>query len=83
MATLIGAHKNYGTAYPTIAVIALVGNILPLVTRIPRKRQNVSEHLGEVAGQHSRSDWAVVTPSGNCGQAWRGRRITAQWLPVI
>jgi len=51
VATLIGAYKNYGTAYLTIAVIALVGNILPLVTRIPRKRQNVSEgYLGEVAG---------------------------------
>ncbi len=48
VATLIGAYKNYGTAYLTIAVIALVGNILPLVTRIPRKRQ-LRAGLGGVA----------------------------------
>ena len=51
VATLIGSHKNYGTAYLTIAVIALVATVLPLITKIPRKRQTVSEgYLGEVAG---------------------------------
>jgi OFA family oxalate/formate antiporter-like MFS transporter len=51
VATLIGTHKSYGTAYTTIAIIALVSMILPLITKIPRKRQTVSEgYLGEVAG---------------------------------
>jgi len=50
-ASLIGKDKNYVSAYTTIAVIALVGMILPLVTRIPRKRQSATEgYLGEVAG---------------------------------
>jgi MFS transporter, OFA family, oxalate/formate antiporter len=52
VANLIGNHKSYGTAYTTIAIIALVAMILPLITKIPRKRQTVSEgYLGEVAGE--------------------------------
>ena len=42
-ASLIGKDKNYSAAYLTIAVIALVATILPLVTKIPRKRSSASE----------------------------------------
>lgn len=51
VASLIGSTKNYGSAYTTIAVIALVATVLPLLTKIPRTRQTVTEgYLGEVAG---------------------------------
>ncbi len=42
---LIGSTKDYTTAYTTIGIIALVAIILPLITRIPRKRQSVDEGL--------------------------------------
>ena len=40
---LIGDNKDYTTAYTTIGVIALAAIVLPLVTRIPRKRQSADE----------------------------------------
>ena len=50
-AKLIGGDKDYTTAYTTIGIIALVAIVLPLVTRIPRTRQNASEGaLGAGAG---------------------------------
>ncbi|MFN2451872.1 MAG: OFA family MFS transporter [Candidatus Dormibacteria bacterium] len=50
-ASLIGKDKNYSAAYITIAVIALVAMVLPLLTKIPRKRSTASEgYLGQVAG---------------------------------
>jgi OFA family oxalate/formate antiporter-like MFS transporter len=42
-AKLIGTDKDYTTAYTVIGIIALVAIILPIVTRIPRTRQNASE----------------------------------------
>jgi len=42
---LIGSTKDYTTAYTTIGIIALVAIILPLITKIPRKRQSVDEGL--------------------------------------
>jgi OFA family oxalate/formate antiporter-like MFS transporter len=49
-AALIGASKNYATAYTVIAVIALAALVLPFITKIPRKRESAEEgYLGEVA----------------------------------
>ncbi len=42
---LIGSNKDYTTAYTTIGIIALVAMIIPLITKIPRKRQSVDEGL--------------------------------------
>ena len=39
-AALIGAEKNYSAAYTTIGIIALVAIVLPVVTRMPRVRQD-------------------------------------------
>jgi len=51
-ASLIGSTKGYTTAYTTIGIIALVAIALPLVTRIPRKRQDVAEgELGAAAAR--------------------------------
>jgi OFA family oxalate/formate antiporter-like MFS transporter len=44
-ASLIGSAKNYTTAYTVIAVIALLAIVLPLITRIPRRRQSTDEGL--------------------------------------
>lgn len=42
-ASLIGPEKNYTLAYTVIGIIALVGVALPIITRLPRTRQNASE----------------------------------------
>ena len=42
---LIGSNKDYTTAYTTIGIIALVAMIIPLITKIPRKRQSADEGL--------------------------------------
>ena len=42
-AKLIGADKDYSSAYTVIGIIALVAIILPIITRIPRTRKNTSE----------------------------------------
>ncbi len=42
---LIGSNKDYTTAYTTIGIIALGAMIIPLITKIPRKRQSVDEGL--------------------------------------
>jgi len=42
-ASLIGSDKSYTTAYTVIGIIALVGVVLPLITRIPRTRKTASE----------------------------------------
>jgi len=48
-AALIGSGKHYGTAYTTIAIIALVAVVLPFITRMPRTRHNAEEgSLGAV-----------------------------------
>jgi OFA family oxalate/formate antiporter-like MFS transporter len=39
---LIGAEKNYSTAYTTIGIIALVSVVLPFVTKMPRTRQRTT-----------------------------------------
>jgi OFA family oxalate/formate antiporter-like MFS transporter len=50
-ASLIGSGKHYNTAYTTIGIMALVAIILPLVTRIPRRRQSAGEgYIGETSG---------------------------------
>jgi OFA family oxalate/formate antiporter-like MFS transporter len=41
--SLIGNTKNYTLAYTVIGIIALIAIVLPLITRQPRVRQNVSE----------------------------------------
>ncbi len=43
VAKLIGADKDYTTAYTVIGIIALVAIVLPVLTRIPRTRKNASE----------------------------------------
>jgi len=49
---LIGSTKSYGVAYTTLGVIALVGMVLPFVTKIPRTRQTTAEGtLGEAAAR--------------------------------
>ncbi|MEP6697199.1 MAG: OFA family MFS transporter [Pseudonocardiales bacterium] len=51
-ASLIGSAKHYTTAYTVIAIIALVAIVVPLITRMPRKRQSADEGLvGEAATQ--------------------------------
>ncbi len=42
---LIGSNKDYTTAYTTIGIIALAAMIIPLITKIPRKRQSADEGL--------------------------------------
>jgi len=42
---LIGSNKDYTTAYTTIGIIALVAMVIPLITKIPRKRQSADEGL--------------------------------------
>ncbi len=44
-AQLIGANKNYTSAYTVIGVIALVSVALPLITKIPRTRKSADEGL--------------------------------------
>jgi OFA family oxalate/formate antiporter-like MFS transporter len=41
-AALIGSEKNYTLAYTTIGIITLVAIILPVVTRLPRVRKDVT-----------------------------------------
>jgi OFA family oxalate/formate antiporter-like MFS transporter len=43
-AALIGAEKNYTSAYTTIGIIALVAIALPVITKIPRVRNDGSRH---------------------------------------
>jgi OFA family oxalate/formate antiporter-like MFS transporter len=51
-AALIGADKNYASAYTTIGIIALVAIVLPVITRLPRTRKDASEGaLGAGAGR--------------------------------
>jgi len=40
---LIGSGKHYGTAYTTIAIIALLSVVLPFITRMPRTRHSATE----------------------------------------
>ena len=42
-AWLIGSARNYTTAYTTIGIITLIAIALPLITRMPRVRQDVAE----------------------------------------
>jgi MFS transporter, OFA family, oxalate/formate antiporter len=42
-AALIGSDKSYTTAYTVIGIIALVGVVLPVVTKMPRVRKDASE----------------------------------------
>ena len=42
-ASLIGGDKNYTSAYTVIGIMALVAIVLPLVTRMPRTRQDAGE----------------------------------------
>ena len=50
--SLIGSTKDYSAAYTTIGIIALVAIILPVVTRLPRVRQDAQEgQLGANAGR--------------------------------
>ena len=51
-AALIGADKDYATAYTTIGIIALVSIVLPVVTRLPRVRKDAAE--GELGAQAAR-----------------------------
>jgi OFA family oxalate/formate antiporter-like MFS transporter len=51
-AALIGADKDYATAYTTIGIIALVSIVLPAVTRLPRVRKDAAE--GELGAQAAR-----------------------------
>ncbi len=44
-AQLIGAEKDYTSAYTVIGVLALVSLALPLITKIPRTRQSEDEGL--------------------------------------
>ncbi|SDU81402.1 MFS transporter, OFA family, oxalate/formate antiporter [Microlunatus sagamiharensis] len=54
-ASLIGPDKAYTTAYTVIGIIALVGVVLPLITRIPRTRKTATEgSLGAEAGATGR-----------------------------
>ena len=50
---LIGAEKNYTAAYTTIGIITLIAIALPLITRIPRVRQDVTE--GELGAPSART----------------------------
>jgi OFA family oxalate/formate antiporter-like MFS transporter len=48
----IGSAKNYGLAYTTLGIIALVAIVLPVITKIPRTRQSTEEgSLGRPAGR--------------------------------
>lgn len=48
---LIGDGKNYGLAYTTLGIIALVALVLPFLTKIPRTRQTTEEgYLGKTTG---------------------------------
>jgi len=49
---LIGSNKDYTTAYTTIGIIALVAIVLPLITRMPRKRQSADEGTLGAAAAH-------------------------------
>jgi OFA family oxalate/formate antiporter-like MFS transporter len=42
-AALIGEDKDYTTAYTTIGIITLVAIVLPVITRLPRTRSDVTE----------------------------------------
>jgi OFA family oxalate/formate antiporter-like MFS transporter len=54
-AALIGANKDYSTAYTTIGIIALVAIILPVITRLPRVRHDAAEgELGSTSSQAAR-----------------------------
>jgi OFA family oxalate/formate antiporter-like MFS transporter len=54
-AELIGDDKDYTSAYTTIGIIALVAIILPVITRLPRTREDSSEGaLGASSGQATR-----------------------------
>jgi OFA family oxalate/formate antiporter-like MFS transporter len=54
-AKLIGEGKNYTLAYTTIAVIAAAAILLPLITKIPRRRQSADEgYFGETASPGSK-----------------------------
>jgi OFA family oxalate/formate antiporter-like MFS transporter len=49
-AALIGADKDYSSAYTVIGIITLVAIVLPLITRLPRVRQSATEgELGATA----------------------------------
>ena len=49
---LIGSTKNYGGAYTTLGIIALVAMVLPFLTRMPRTRQSAEEGaLGKPAAR--------------------------------
>ena len=45
ISALIGSTKNYTLAYTVIAVIALLGTTLTMITKIPRTRQDAREGL--------------------------------------
>ena len=45
ISALIGSAKNYTLAYTVIAVIALLGTTLTMITKIPRTRQDAREGL--------------------------------------
>jgi OFA family oxalate/formate antiporter-like MFS transporter len=51
-AALIGSEKNYTLAYTTIGIITLVALVLPIITRMPRVRQDVTS--GELGASASR-----------------------------
>jgi OFA family oxalate/formate antiporter-like MFS transporter len=59
-AALIGDERNYTLGYTTIGVIAALGLILPLITKIPRTRNSIDD--GDV-GEAVTADGAAASTS--------------------